>query len=335
VSNEAYTETMNSKGTTDNTSLDHWRQFYNEVVEGLSNYPKRLPSKYFYDATGDRLFQQIMHSPDYYPTRCELEIFTTKLPDMVRLMVDDGTVFDLIELGPGDCYKSLHLMKELMAAKAVFNYTPIDISSDILHYLENNLPVLLPDMPIKCLHGEYFDMLKRASRQSGNRKIILCLGGNIANMSIGESNAFCRTLRQLLNPGDIVITGFDLKKNPRIIRAAYDDREGITKKFNLNLLDRINRELGANFNCRDFEHYCSYEPETGSCKSFLVCLNDTDICFGDIKISFTKNEYIWMEISQKYSIEQINNMALANGFQPIINLMDRRKWFVDACWKVI
>ncbi len=311
------------------------RQFFDDVVEGLSHSPKKLPSKYFYDATGDRLFQEIMHSPDYYPTRCELEIFSTKGSEIAQLITNDETPFDLIELGAGDCYKSVHLMKELMRWNAVFNYIPIDISGAILNHLESSLPTILPGMPIKCMHGEYFQMLRSANKHSGNRKVILFLGGNIGNMTIPECDLFCQNLHECLDPGDLVIIGFDLVKNPRIIRTAYDDHEGVTKKFNLNLLDRINKELGANFNLNDFEHYCSYEPETGACKSFLICLADRTVWIGDAKILFKKNEYIWMEISQKYTIEQIDDISQTNGFLPIINLMDNRKWFVDACWKVI
>lgn len=335
VNNDVYISQAGHSYMIDESVADNSQQFYDDIVEGLSHYPKQLPSKYFYDEKGDLLFQEIMHCPDYYPTRCEFEIFTTKLSEMTQLMTKDETPFDVIELGAGDCFKSVHLMKELIRLKAVFNYIQIDISGAVLNHLENNLPAILPGMPIKCLHGEYFQMLSKANEYSGNRKVILCLGGNIGNMTIPECDVFCQNLREHLNPGDLVIIGFDLVKNPRIIRTAYDDRSGITKKFNLNLLDRINRELGANFNVNDFEHYCSYEPETGACKSFLICLADRTVWIGDVKISFKKNEYIWMEISQKYSIEQIDDMAENNGFRPIVNITDRREWFVDACWKII
>lgn len=335
MSNDIYISQPEHDKMFDETVTGNQQQFYDDVVEGLMNYPKRLPSKYFYDEVGDKLFQEIMHSPDYYPTRCELEIFTTKLSEMTHLMTTGEMPFDLVELGAGDCYKSIHLMKELTRLKADFNYIPIDISGAILNHLERRLPSILPNMPIKCMHGEYFQMLSRVNKYSGNRKVILCLGGNIGNMTIPECDSFCQNLREYLNPDDLVIVGFDLVKHPRIIRTAYDDRRGVTKKFNLNLLDRINRELGGNFNVNDFEHYCSYEPETGACKSFLICLADRTVWIDDVKISFKKNEYIWMEISQKYSMEQIDDMAQNNGFRPIVNLTDRRKWFVDACWQVI
>lgn len=317
------------------TVVSHLQQFYDDVKAGLMQYPKKLPSKYFYDAVGDGLFQQIMHSPDYYLTRCELEIFTTRLPEMTKLLLKDGSPFDLIELGPGDCYKSVHLMKALTAQKAAFNYLPIDISGAVLELISEKLPALLPGMPVIQMNGDYFQMLSKANKHSPNRKVVLCLGSNIGNMSLTDSHAFCQTLRRHLNPGDLVIMGFDLVKNPNVIRLAYNDRQGITSRFNLNLLERINRELDGNFNLNDFEHYCSYEPETGACKSFLVCLNDRIVRIKDTDISFKKDEYIWMEISQKFKQEQIEEMALKNGFKPVGNLMDSKRWFVDACWEVL
>ena len=324
-----------SKNLPKETVAEHTQAFYDDVIAGLSQYPKRLSSKYFYDAMGDRLFQQIMHSPDYYLTRCELEIFTTQLPEMTRLLIKDGTPFDLIELGPGDCYKSVHLMKALTKQGAAFSYLPIDISGAVLDLINSTLPALVPNMPIVPMNGDYFHMLSRAKKHSPNRKVVLCLGSNIGNMSIPESHAFCKTLRRHLNPGDLVIMGFDLVKNPNVIRVAYDDREGITSQFNLNLLKRINHELDGNFNLNEFEHYCSYEPETGTCKSFLVCLEDRTVRIRDTDITFKKDEYIWMEISQKFTLEQIEEMALNNGFKPVGNLMDSKRWFADACWEVL
>jgi uncharacterized SAM-dependent methyltransferase len=120
-----------------------------------------------------------------------------------------------------------------------------------------------------------------------------------------------------------------------VIRTAYYDREGITSLFNLNLLERINLELEGTFNLNDFEHYCSYEPETGACKSFLVCLQDRVVQIRSKEIVFKRDECIWTEISQKYKLEQISNMAFSNGFTPISNLMDSKQWFVDACWEVV
>jgi uncharacterized SAM-dependent methyltransferase len=131
------------------------------------------------------------------------------------------------------------------------------------------------------------------------------------------------------------LIGFDLKKHPRKIRNAYDDAQGFTRQFNLNLLSRINRELNANFDTEQFDHYASYDPDNGACKSYLVSLAMQDICIGDNNlIHFEKDETIFMEISQKYSIEVINKTAMESGFTPIAYFFDSNKYFTDVIWRV-
>ncbi|RWY51219.1 L-histidine N(alpha)-methyltransferase [Mucilaginibacter gilvus] len=309
------------------------QQFYTDVLDGLTAFPKHLPAKYFYDAAGDRLFQDIMNCPEYYVTDCELEIFSEQTGIMADLILRGGEPFDLIELGAGDCFKSIKLLSLLTQAGTDFTYVPIDISANIIRHLEIALPEQIPNMRLSAMKGDYFEMLAEASKKEG-RKVILCLGANIGNMLPSEAQDFCQKLRSYLSPGDMVIVGFDLKKNPSIIRAAYDDREGITARFNKNLLTRINRELDANFDVTQFTHYCSYEPETGACKSFLISLQDQQVNIGGEHISFKKDEYLWMEISQKYNLPQIDNLALTNGFVPFKHLTDSKNWFTNAIWTV-
>lgn len=309
--------------------------FYFDVVQGLGQSPKRLSSKYFYDKTGDRLFQQIMESPDYYLTRCEMEIFASQAKEIVdRLMVKDAH-FELIELGPGDCAKSIHLLKALITANASFEYIPIDISENVIKALRSFLPAEVPDLKFNGLTGEYFDQLAAHCVSSKARKVVMCLGGNIGNMTMEESNRFCEQLRGYLQPGDQCIIGFDLVKHPAVIRRAYDDAEGITKAFNLNLLARINRELDADFEIDRFDHYCSYNPLSGAAKSYLVCLSDLVVHLPGVSISFEKNECIWTEISQKYSKKQVYQMAVNNGFAQSAEFLDTRSWFMDAIWTAI
>lgn len=307
-------------------------QLFNDIIIGLRQTPKKLPSKYFYDTKGDKLFQDIMNSPEYYLTDCELEIFTTQSQRMVDLISNSDEPFDLIELGPGDCLKSFHLLQKLIQGKKKFTYVPIDISENIVRYLKGTLPVELPGLHVNGLKGDYFDMLDKATAISGNRKIILCLGGNIGNMPKDEAILFLNELHGHLVTGDIVILGFDLVKNPNIIRAAYDDGAGITGRFNLNLLERINRELDADFNLDLFEHFCTYNPENGACKSYLISLADMEIHIQGEIIRFKKDEFIWMEISQKYTISQINELAYLAGFLPLDNLLDSKNWFTDTIW---
>ncbi|MBE9661422.1 L-histidine N(alpha)-methyltransferase [Mucilaginibacter myungsuensis] len=308
-------------------------QFYIDVINGLQSEPKHLDAKYFYDAEGDKLFQQIMNCEEYYLTDCEMEIFRQQTAELSEVIMQGGQPFDLIELGAGDATKSTHLLRDLIKQEADFTYLPIDISSHVISTLNATLPLSVPGLKIKGLQGEYFEMLKKAADISTNRKVVLFMGANIGNMPVADAEDFCEELRRNLNPGDMVLIGFDLKKNPETILAAYNDSEGITKEFNLNLLRRINRELGANFNVDTFHHYAMYDPETGSCKSYLVSLKEQVVTFPDgEEIHFKRDEYIWMEISQKYSLDQTKEFALRSGFKPVANFFDSKGWFVDAVW---
>lgn len=313
------------------------KHFYFDVIQGLTQVPKRLSSKYFYDKKGDSLFQSIMMSPDYYLTRCEMEIFTCQTKEIVDSLIAQNLDFEIIELGPGNCAKSIHLLRALTAANVSFNYVPIDISENVIIQLQSFLPSKDPDIRFNGLVGDYFDTLASHCHclLSETRKIVMCLGGNIGNMTIAESNRFCERLRGYLQPGDQCIIGFDLVKHPAIIERAYDDREGLTREFNLNLLNRINRELEADFKIDQFDHYCSYDPMTGAAKSYLVCLSDMVVHLPGARIPFEKDECIWTEISQKYSKSQIQQMAINNGFIHTAEFLDTKSWFMDAIWTAV
>lgn len=308
--------------------------FYNDVIKGLQSKPKRLDSKYFYDANGDILFRKIMNSPEYYLTNAELEIFSKKTKELTAAITNKLDTFDLIELGAGDAMKSTYLLKELLQQRINFRYIPIDISANVINNLTNNLPKELPTLQISGLNGEYFEMMQQAISLSSKPKVVLFLGSNIGNMSIDNAVRFCTKLRSYLSEDDRVLIGMDIKKNPKTILAAYNDKEGITKRFNLNLLERINRELRGNFIVSQFDHYATYDPENGACKSYLISLEDQSVQIGGESVNFEKNESIFMEISQKFSFEQIEELADKSGFQPIEQLFDNRKWFTDVIWSV-
>lgn len=158
-------------------------------------------------------------------------------------------------------------------------------------------------------------------------------------MSPDDANDFCRRLRSYLRPGDLAVIGLDLKKNPSVILAAYNDKQGLSREFNMNLLRRINSELHADFDTAQFQHFPVYDPETGSCKSYLISLKKQTVTMktsaGIKKIHFNENEEIYMEISQKYTLEQIGAMARQSSFAPMQSLFDPKKWFVDTIWKAI
>jgi dimethylhistidine N-methyltransferase len=309
--------------------------FYSDVMQGLMETPKRLSSKYFYDKRGDSLFQAIMNSPDYYLTRCEMEIFTRQANQIADSITAKNLDFELIELGPGNCAKSIHLLHALVSAGVSINYIPIDISENIISELQVFLPKNAPNIRFNGLVGDYFDALSFNSSLTEKRKVVMCLGGNVGNMTIEESNEFCKKLRSYLQPGDQCIIGFDLVKHPAIIKRAYDDRDGFTREFNLNLLRRINRELNADFRVDEFDHYCSYDPLTGAAKSYLVSLSEVAVNISGSIIPFEKDECIWTEISQKYRKSQIRQMATYNNFIQTAEFLDTKSWFMDAIWTAV
>ena len=309
-------------------------QFLHDVVKGLTSSPKYLESKYFYDRIGDKLFQQIMHSPEYYPTKCELEILSGQTDEIIEVFTKGTEGFDLVELGAGDALKSSLLLQHLVEKDADFTYYPIDISKNVISNLHENLPQRIPGLPVHGLNGEYFEMLQKADNLSGRKKVILFLGSNIGNMFPEDADQFCRKLRENLSKRDLLLIGFDLKKDPQTILAAYNDKQGYTRDFNLNLLNRINKELGGDFNTEHFKHFPTYDPGTGSCKSYLVSTRDqiVKIASADIEIEFEENECLHTEISQKYNLEEIEKLARKTGFKSVSYFYDSKKWFVDAVW---
>ncbi len=311
-------------------------RFLEDVLKGLQSAPKYLQSKYFYDKKGDELFQSIMNCEEYYLTDCELEIFSEQTASLADIIIQQHPDFDVVELGAGDAVKSVYLLKELVTKKAISTYFPVDISNHIIDLLHEKLPEEVPHLNIHGLNGEYLEMLRSAKKISDKIKLVLFLGSNIGNISLQDVPFFCKELRAQLSPGDMVLIGIDLKKNPKQILAAYNDSKGYTEQFNLNLLQRINTELKGDFNLDAFDHYATYDPQSGACKSYLVSLQNQDVHIGENStISFGENETIFMEISQKYTVGQTNEIAVDSGFIPVAHFFDKNKWFVDVIWKCV
>ena len=308
--------------------------FKKDIYNGLKSKPKSLSSKYFYDEKGDLLFQKIMASDDYYLTNADNEIFSEQTQALAKALNTNNEAFDVLELGAGDATKSTYLLKEWQNSGVDFTYFPIDISSSMITYLETEMPKRIPNLKIQGLAGEYLEQVREANRLSKRRKVVLFLGSSIGNFELHEAYDFLRNLCNELNEGDMVLVGFDLKKNPHQILKAYNDSEGITRDFNLNLLTRINRELGADINLDQFEHFPIYNPLTGACRSFLISQIDQKVTFTDgTIIEFKAFEAIDMELSQKFSIEDIDTIALRIGFKKQPYFFDSRKYYCNAIWK--
>lgn len=307
-----------------------------EVIEGLKSTPKKISSKYFYDGEGSRIFKQIMGMPEYYLTRSETEIFETHKTDLAALFYKDSSSVDVVELGAGDGAKTRILIEALFTEKRNFRYIPIDISEDALVQLAGALKLKFPTLNLEPRIGDYFQMIENLSREYPNRKVLMFLGSNLGNFDYRQSISFLSDLRRVLSEEDLFFIGLDLKKDPEIIRKAYNDPHGYTRNFNLNLLHRFNRELGADFDPDAFIHAPRYDPASGTASSFLVSLRDQKVYFRDIEetILFQEGESIHTEISQKYDLDTIKKMAEASGFKVARNFFDSKNYFVSSLWKV-
>lgn len=308
--------------------------FYNDVLKGLQASPKYLPSKYFYDAEGNILFQKIMDAPEYYVTDADLEIFSQQSAQLAKTLVNGDENFDILELGAGDAIKSTYLLQSLTNAEKKYTYRPIDISLSIIDFLHMEMPQRVSGISIDGLAGEYLPMLEEAYRQSPNKKLLLFLGSSIGNFELDDARKFLLAVQKVMQPGELILIGFDLKKDPHQILAAYNDAAGLTKAFNLNLLSRINKELGAEIDLDTFEHFPTYNPVTGSCRSYLVSKKQQLISIpGAPDILLEKHEAIDMELSQKFSVGEIDAMAAELGFSPRPYFFDEKGCYCNAIWE--
>jgi len=312
-------------------------EFYTDVKNGLSKTIKSLPSKYFYDKTGDLLFQKLMHSKEYYLSRCELSILQKHSDHLAQIVTEQFTELDLVELGAGDASKSIYLIRALQKKESDFTYFPIDISRNVISHLNEKFTVSTPSIKIYGLNGEYLPMLRKQRTISKKPMLILFLGSNIGNMSYFQASSFCQQVGNYMQKGDYFLIGIDLKKDPNTILAAYNDKEGITKAFNLNLLNRINQELDGNFNINRFLHFPIYEPVSGECKSYLISKENQIVHIGmgpnKFEINFKTYEPIHMEISKKYDLLEIDQLAEESGFEITNHFFDEKKWFVNSLWR--
>ncbi len=310
--------------------------FAEDVLNGLTDNPKHLSSKYFYDDEGSRLFQEIMKLPEYYLTRSEREIFRNQTDEIYKAFHADKSEFDLIELGAGDGTKTSLLVDYFLKKNTKFRFVPIDISEEALNFLTEKFHKEFPDLDIQTEQGDYFKTLETFKEKSETRKIILFLGSNIGNFSEEQALDFFKHLREVMNDDDLIFIGFDLHKNPKTIINAYDDSQNVTSRFNLNLLKRINLELGADFNTEEFLHYASYHPIERAARSFLISQKEQTVHIKSLNKSFKFKQWepIFMEVSQKYNLEMIEKLANESGFEIAKNFFDKNHFYTNSLWKV-
>lgn len=308
--------------------------FSSEVLVGLSKKIKRIPSRYFYDQRGSQLFQKIMDLPEYYLTPCEFEILRTKKEEFSGLMKEEP--FNLVELGAGDGRKTSILVDHFLNRSLKFKYVPIDISESSMKGLIRYLGREFPHLEVEGIVAEYFDGIKWLNHLNDRKNLVLFLGSSLGNFDKSRSRVFLHNLWNSLQRGDYVVIGFDLKKEINLMLQAYNDSQGITSEFNLNLLNRINRELGGNFNLDKFRHYSSYDVFTGAMESYLVSLEKQTVFLKKIGQTFSFEEWepIHTEYSYKYLESDILSLAQETGFAIEKQLYDSKKYFVDSIWRV-
>ena len=318
------------------TPVDIDSDFARHVQIGLTAPQAFLSSRFIYDERGSKLFQDIMALEEYYLTRSEFEILSRYAGQIVEQFADPaGRVVELVELGAGDGTKSKLLLHALQEQRIPHRYRPVDISADILQELGEDLQATLPSLDFAPLVGSYSEVLATTAPDPTVRRVLLFLGSNIGNFAYDQALRFAAALTEPLLAGDLFLIGVDLRKNPRRILAAYDDAAGVTAAFNLNLLHRLQRELGAQLDIKGWGFYPSYSPETGEVRSYLYPHGQQSIKIEALGIdrSFGAHDVIHSEISRKYSTDEMQVLAKAAGAKVLHNYLDAAGDFCDALWR--
>ncbi|MGA9211228.1 L-histidine N(alpha)-methyltransferase [Kaistella sp.] len=305
--------------------------FLRDVDDGFSHDPKYISSYYFYDKAGDELFQKIMEMPEYYLTNSELEIFEQQTePLILSFEINPNEEFELIELGAGDGKKTQYLLKALLEKNFKFKYIPVDISQNSLSVITQRMENLFPNLQIDSQQGDYFRVLDELFI-STKPKIILFIGSSLGNMCDEIAKKFLNKIANHLKKNEKLLLGLDLIKSKKIVLPAYHDSAGITRDFNLNLLQRINRELGADFKVEYFEHVPEYTETEGIAKSYLKSTKKQTVYIKKLSKSFEfdENELIQTEISRKYNDKILHDLLKGSQLEIKHKFLDSQKYFAD------
>ncbi len=292
------------------------------MIAGLSLPQKALPPKYFYDANGSRLFERICRLREYYPTRTELSLTRMHLADIARFA---GRGCELVEYGSGASVKIRLLLDRIRPSM----YVPVDISASALADAGKRLCRAFPWLRVAPVAGDFTQPLKIPAfkRRGKARRVVYFPGSTIGNFTPDEAHAFLRMTRGQVGAGGAMLVGVDLKKDANVLHAAYNDARGVTAAFNLNLLARINAELGGDFDLKRFSHYAFYNAALGRIEMHLVSLAKQTVAIGNFRFGFDLGESIHTENSCKYSVEEFRALAMAAGFRTEKAWKDRRGYF--------
>jgi dimethylhistidine N-methyltransferase len=282
--------------------------FLEDVLTGLSGSPKTLPPKYFYDERGSKLFDEICELPEYYPTRTELAMLKASGPEIAARVGPDAAI---VEYGSGSGRKTAVLVE----AVRPLSYVAIDISEEQLRLAVAELAAAFPHVRMIALCADYTKPLDLPlDRINARKRLVFFPGSTIGNFSVPEALAFLRNARTVAGPGGAMLVGVDLKKDVSLLHAAYNDARGVTAAFNLNVLRRMNEELGADFDLDGFEHRAFYNASEGRIEMHLVSGRRQRVRIGPSTFLFEAGETIHTENSCKYTVEEFQSLAREAGF---------------------
>lgn len=298
--------------------------FAEDVICGLTSNPKTLPPKYFYDNAGSELFEKICSTPEYYVTRTEASILKEKSESIAG--ANKGKTL-IVELGSGSSIKTRYILNAFIKQNSSVKYVPIDVS-EILIQSGNGLLNELEGLTVTGIIGEYEESIEAATEIFPQPKIILFLGSSIGNFDLPHAEEFLGKVSSSMRKGDSLLIGFDLVKSEQILNAAYNDSEGVTAEFNMNLLRRINREFGSEVNLENFEHKAFFNPNESRIEMHLYSKCDHSFTLnGSGEIRFSKGDSIHTENSYKFTDEMIRKLANSAGLTISESWKDENNYF--------
>lgn len=310
------------------------KSFAEEVREGLTAEPKRLPPKYFYDAVGSLLFETITLLPEYYPTRAEAEILEKFADEIISAVTGEKI---LLELGSGSATKTRFLIEAVLRTQPDLLFVPNDISPSVLEDSSRVLLQRYKNLRIEAYAADYFTALENFKLDESKTILALFLGSNLGNFTYEEARGFMIALRKALKRGDFALVGTDLKKDSRILIEAYDDATLVTAAFNLNLLARLNREFDADFDLRKWQHKAIYNETEGRVEMHLESAAAQKVCLKklNLTIDFAAGESIHTENSYKFDSADLSAMANETGFELQKSWFDSAKRFGSNLFRAI
>jgi dimethylhistidine N-methyltransferase len=297
--------------------------FREDVLEGLLREEKRIPCKYLYDHEGSILFERICTLEEYYIPDIEKEIMLMKIEEIASCV--DGQRLHLVEYGCGDCAKARLLMDHL---SGLISYIPVDISLEQLRNTARDIDAEYPRLQVLPVCADYTrEFTLPVSLEDAGRIVVYFPGSTIGNFDPPDVLTFLEGIAGFCGVGGGLLIGVDMKKDPRVLHRAYNDGKGVTAAFNLNLLERIRRELGWDIRVDDFEHYAFYNPGQSRMEMHLISLKEQEVDTGEGMIHFDEGESIWTESSYKYGRGEFEELAAAAGFKSVRSWSDDKQWF--------